>query len=400
VFSTPVSILLALTGVALLFHRIGMWAVWRYTGRNKVPIAHDAALPPLTLLKPIKGLEDELEQNLRSFYEQDYPAPLQIVFASTEASDPGIAVACKLAALYPNVPSEFVLARADFGMNPKVCNIHAALHVARHDWVLQSDANVRLPAGYLRELTGQMLAQQASLIGSVVIGIGERSLGAKLENLQLTSFTAPGLCMAKELADITCVLGKSMLFRRSELDALGGLTLVKDVLAEDYVLAQIYEQHGRRVALSTTTVANVNVNTSFKQFVSRHSRWLKMRAVVSVPGYLADLGSNPLPLALIAYFVSGFDPRLLLLLCLVHLYKCYWDRKLLLRFRGHGLGASQLWATPVRDLTLAGIWLHALFSRSTVWRGQRLKLGPGSTLLPHEGALPLRLLKRLGLLRG
>jgi ceramide glucosyltransferase len=402
-FPTSVSSLLALTAVAMLFHRVGMWAVWRYLARASgaaAPVPTQAqALPALSLLKPIKGLEDRLEQNLQSFFEQDYPAPLQIVFASTEASDPGMEVARRVAARYPHVRSEFVLARSDFGLNPKVCSIHGALMAATHDLVLQSDANVRLPAGYLASMVSEMVASEAALIGSVVVGVGEESFASKLENLQLTAFTAPGLCMAKELADITCVLGKAMFFRRSELDELGGLQRVKDVLAEDYVLVQLYEQHGRRVILSSTTVANVNARTSLRQFVSRHSRWLKMRATVSAAGYAADLGSNPLPLALIASVVSGFDPRVLCVLGIVYLYKCYWDRRLLLRFRGHGLGFAQLWATPVRDLMLAGIWCYALFSRTTVWRGQRLRLSAGSVLQRDEGPLPLRLLRRIGLLR-
>ncbi len=399
-FSTTASILLALCGVTLLFHRVGMWAIWRFTAR-KPPGREPEALPPVTLLKPIKGLEDELELNLRSFFEQAYPAPRQIVFSSTEAGDPGMAVARRVARDYPEVQSDFVLARDDFGLNPKVSNIRGALLHARHDLLLQSDANVRLPTGYLRQLVGEMLSQDAALIGSVVVGVGERTAGAALENLQLTAFVAPGLCMAEELAGITCVLGKSMLLRRSELEAIGGLACVKDVLAEDYVLCQRYQQHGKRVVLSTTAVANVNANTSLRQVAARHARWLKMRAVVSRAGYAADLGSNPFALALAAWLAGGFDPRLLALAAGVWLYKCYWDARLLARFRGHGLGPAQLWVTPARDLLLAAIWLYALFSRSTEWRGQRLRLGPGSVLRHDERPLPLRLLQRLGgLLRG
>jgi ceramide glucosyltransferase len=399
-FSTSVSILLALTGVGLLMHRIGMWAVFRYMARRTPELPTDTALPPLTLLKPIKGREEGLEENLRSFYEQDYPAPLQIVFASTDLADAGIAVARAVAARYPHVETLFALSRDDFGRNPKVCNMQGGLQRARHDLVLQSDANVRLRPGYLRRIVARAQAERASLLGSLVVGVGERSAGAVLENLQLTAFTAPGLCMAKELAGISCVLGKSMLFRRSELEALGGLALVKDMLAEDFVLAQLYEQRGARVVLCTESVLNVNVNIPLRQFAMRHSRWLKMRAVVSTPGFVADLASNPLPFAFGAWLASTFDPRLLAVLGCVYAYKCAWDARLLRALRGHGLGLAQLWATPARDLSLAAIWLYALCSRTTEWRGRRLRLGRGSILLEDEGSLPLRLLRRMGFLRG
>jgi ceramide glucosyltransferase len=206
--------------------------------------------------------------------------------------------------------------------------------------------------------------------------------------------------MAKELAGISCVLGKSMLFRRSALERIGGLAQVKDVLAEDFVIAQRFEEAGLRVVLSTDAVHNVNVTTRFRQFAMRHSRWLKMRAVVSTPGFIADLASNPLPFAFAALVAGGFDLRLLAVVALVYAYKCHWDARLLHLLRGHGLGWHQLWATPARDLALAAIWVYALFSRTTEWRGRRLRLGPGSLLLDDEGSLPLRLLRRLGLLRG
>jgi hypothetical protein len=105
-----------------------------------------------------------------------------------------------------------------------------------------------------------------------------------------------------------------------------------------------------------------------------------MRAVCSIPGFLADLASNPTPFALLAWLASGFDSQLMLLLACVVVYKALWDRWLLLRLRGHGMGLRQVWATPLRDLALAALWCHALFARSVEWRGVRLHLASGSTL--------------------
>lgn len=398
-FPTLVSILLALAAVAVVFHHVGVWAALRALRRPAPPSPSLPTLPALSLLKPVKGLEDELEANLRSFFEQRYPGPLELVFASELADDPGIALARRLAAEYPAVPSRFVVARADFGLNPKVCTMHGGLLATRHDLVLQSDANVRLPDGHLTRLVGEMLAYDAGLIGSLVVGAGERSAGAYLENLQLTTFTAPGVCAAQEISGVRCVLGKAMLFRRSELESVGGLARVKDVLAEDFALCELYAAHGKRVVLSTSAVLNVNVQTSLQRFLARHSRWLKMRAVVSVGGFVADLLSNPLPFALAAWLASGLDPRLLAALLALYAYKCWWDRRMLLRFRCRGIGWHQLWATPARDLLMAAIWCYALFSRSTQWRGRRLRLGPGSVLIAPEPALPLKLLRRVGLFR-
>src|SRR5690349_21451540 len=121
-FSTTVSVLLGLTGVALLFHRVGMFAALRFVNRKRSTQLPDS-LPAVTLLKPIKGPEDGLEDNLRSFFEQVYPGPLQIVFCSIDPQDPGIAIARAVAARFPQVEAAFVVSRDDFGLNPKVSNM-------------------------------------------------------------------------------------------------------------------------------------------------------------------------------------------------------------------------------------------------------------------------------------
>jgi hypothetical protein len=110
-----------------------------------------------------------------------------------------------------------------------------------------------------------------------------------------------------------------------------------------------------------------------------------MRAVCSVPGFVADLASNPTPFALGAWLTSPADPRLFGVLACVVAYKAFWDRQLLLRLRGHGMGLRQLAATPLRDLALAAVWAYALFVRRIDWRGTKLRLGAGSALRLDTG---------------
>jgi ceramide glucosyltransferase len=381
-FSLSISIFLGVSAVALLMHRIAHWATLRHIRREARPLAHPRAQLPLTVLKPIKGLEEELELNLRSFFEQDYPAPLQLVFASTEPADPGIALARRVAEEYPHVTTRFVLSDASFGNNPKVSNLAGALRAAEHDLVLQTDANVRLRPGYLRAVVDEWQATGASILGSLLAARGERSLGAVLDNIQITTFTTPGLCLADRLAGVQCVLGKSMMFRRSELDALGGLSLVKDVLAEDFVLGQLYANAGKRVVLSRLVVDNINVAAPLSRFLSRHSRWLKMRVVVHAGGFIADLISNSTFFAFLAWLASGLDPMFLGLYVVVVAYKIWLDQKLVAALRGEPMALRHALCMPLRDLILPCLWLYALFSRTTEWRGERFRLSRGSVLSP------------------
>ena len=117
------------------------------------------------------------------------------------------------------------------------------------------------------------------------MGVGERSLGAMLDNVQLSAFTAPGTALAIRVFGIPVVIGKSMLFYRQALEDVGGLELVRDVLAEDYVLGRAFQKAGKNVVVSSTTAENVNVESSVEHFMSRHARWLKMRATIHIPGF-------------------------------------------------------------------------------------------------------------------
>lgn len=372
---------------------LGLIATLRHTSRrDAAPLS--SALPPVSILKPLKGLEESLEENLRTFFEQDYPE-FEIVFATTEPADPALLVARRLAAEYPRVPCRFAKSDAGFGLNPKVANLAGAMAGAEHDLVLQSDANVRAAPDYLKRIVSELLRENAAMLSSMVTGCGERSPGAAMENLQLSATIAPSTCFALHYFGVTCVIGKSMLLRRSQLAAVGGLARVKDVLAEDYLLGRIYEKAGHRVVLSTTVAENLNEDISIDRFMSRHARWLKMRAMIHPPAFVADLLANPVGLGLMASVLSGGDPRVVGAALALALLKLSTDGFIVWRTRGHAMAARHLMWAPVKDVLLMAIWPYALISRSIEWRGTRLRLGWGTALRLDEGPLPVRVARRL-----
>jgi ceramide glucosyltransferase len=370
----PSYVLLACAATAAVVYCLGIVSAWLHLkGVSEAPTKQP--LPPITLLKPIKGLEECLESNLRSIFEQDYPSPVQIVFASTEASDPGIDVARRVADDHPDADVAFVRSDPDFGLNPKVANLQGALNAARHDRVLQTDANVRLRPDTLKRIVEEFEGTGASLLGCLVVGVGERSAAAALENLQLTAYIAPAMCAALRFGNTTCVVGKAIAFRRSELDGLGGLSLVKDVLLEDFVLGRAYRRAGKKVVLSPLTVENVNVRTSLRRFAGRHSRWLKMTAVTSAPGFVGQFFANPVPFFFLAAAAAGFEVVHSASLALLVVLKTVTDAATVRRLRGEPMALRYRWLSPARDFLALGMWFHALFSRTTEWRGIRFRIG-------------------------
>jgi ceramide glucosyltransferase len=387
-------VLVACAVGSLSLYLMGFWATLRHV-RQPAASLPDEDYPPITLVKPIKGDEEALADNLRTFLVQDYPAPVEIVFASTEPDDPGMEVARQVAAEHPEIKTRFVQSDPSFGLNPKVSNLAGAVASASHDLVLQSDANVRVRRDYLRRVVAELETADASLLTSMVVGVEERSVGAALENLQLSAFVAPGMCLALHLAGIHCVIGKSMLLRRSELAAAGGLAYVRDILAEDFILGERYKQLGKKMILSPTLVENVNRDAGLERFVGRHSRWLKMRAVIHVPGFVADIGANPVALLGWAWVLSGFSTGIGLGLLATSILKIGGDALFVRIARGHGMRLRHAVLAPLKDTVMGIVWLHSIFSRSVEWRGKKLRIGRLSRLRPDDGALPVRVLRRL-----
>jgi ceramide glucosyltransferase len=390
--SNLTTVLLAATAFSLGFYLVVVVSVLLHTRRRERQLAE---FPAISLLKPVKGLEENLEGCLRSFFEQAYPGAFELVFSAASREDPALAVARQLAREYPNVPARFVLSDENWGLNPKVSNLQGALAAARHDLVLQSDANVWAPPDYVRSIVAEFVQEDAALLSSLVSGIGERSIGAAMENLQLSAYVAPACCVALKVGNVPCVIGKSMLFRRSGLRQLGGLERVKDSLAEDYLLGRHFADHGEKVILSATPIRNVNVDMPIERSLGRHARWLKMRAVISPSAFLADIFTNPIALSLLTWISADCDAKVGYGALAVTALKTLGDGQLLRIIRGIPMNARHLVLLPVKDLLMFGVWVYASFSRSVCWRGIKLRLGADSQLLPDEGALPVRVLRRL-----
>jgi len=391
--------LLACTAFATCFYISGIVSAFVHLRRRgkswSGSLSADGKLPALSLLKPVKGLEEDLERCLRSFFEQDYPGPIELVFASARRDDPAIAVARALALEYPSVRARFVLSNENWGLNPKVSNLQGALVAATHDLVLQTDANVWAERSYAREIVGELLGERASLLSSLVTGIGERSAGAAIENLQLTAYVAPACCAALKMAGVPCVIGKSMLFRKTELTELGGLSLVKDSLCEDFLIGKHFGDNGKKVLLSATPIRNVNVEMGVERSLKRHARWLKMRAVIHPVSFVADALANPIALSALLYLASDYDASYGIAALLIAGIKTVVDGCMMRVIRGVSMHPVHVLCVPVKDLLMLAVWVYAIFSRSVEWRGIRFRIGPSSQLLPDEGNLPVRVLRRL-----
>ena len=263
--------------------------------------------PPISILKPVRGLDDGLYDNLVALARQDYPA-FEILVGAEDPDDPALLIAAQVRRDFPGVAIRIVAGGPPIGHNPKVNNLAQLVPLARHEHLLISDSNVRPGPGYLAAIAGELADPRVGLVHNVLLGTGERTTAALLENLHLASFVCASVCGAALLTDQPLVIGKSMLMHRRDLERAGGLAAVKDLLAEDYQLARRIQASGRAVRLSSYRLPTINADWDLARFLGRHLRWAQMRRRQTLGWYLVEPLGQPVVL-LLAHAASTAAPR-------------------------------------------------------------------------------------------
>jgi ceramide glucosyltransferase len=344
----------------------------------------------VSILKPLKGCDDGLYENLIALAQQDHPE-FEIICGTADPDDPALAVAERVRDEFPYVRMRVVTGAPAFGLNPKVTNLRHITRFASYPCWLVSDSNVRPDPGYVRAMATALAGPGVGLVHSVLGGVGEDGLGAALENLHMNGWVVSAVAGADVLADHACVIGKSMLFHRRDLERVGGWQGVRDLLAEDYVLGQRFAGAGLRVALCPHVLPVVSSRRTVSEFCNRHVRWGQMRRCIAPWTYLAEPLLNPVPLlsaagalGALGWLGTGRDAVIAAVAAGLIALKIAADASNARALRGTGVPLAQLALVPIKDFLVLGIWAAGLVWREIDWRGHRMRIGPGSELAPIE----------------
>ncbi len=374
-----IAVSFAIGSLALYSTMMWLFAQTIRTRRATRPVDVPRA-PRVTIFKPLAGADDDLEANLRSFARIDYPS-FEILFGVASPSNPALAVASRFVAQHPKVDARVVITDPEAAMNPKVAQLAGLERVATGEVFVISDSNVRVSPMYLWSLVGELAGERVGLVTSLFAGTGEKTVGAALENLQLCASSAPGLVAMNAVTRRTLTVGKSMAVSRRDLARVGGFLSVGEVLAEDFVLGRRFLDHGFCVRTSLEVVENRNVTCSMKRTLERHTRWSKIRRVLSPAGFVTEPILTPIVAASMALLLAPckLTGAMLGIACVAQTAMALSAVRLL---RGHWMSWRYVPLEMVRSYVAFLCWILAFGSRRIEWRGHRFLLGRGSAIVP------------------
>lgn len=352
------------------------------------PRATSAYRPPLTVLKPIYGLDKGLEDNLLSMCRQDYP-DFQIVMAVQRADDPALPLLRRLAAEYPSRVT-LVVKPSEPVVNGKVQNLVNALGAAKHEILLISDSDVKVPPGYLAAMAAPLRDESVGYACSLYRSVGAKRWFEKLELLNLNADFVPSLIFSTVTGAAHFCVGASVAFRRADLERIGGMASLSDYLVEDYELGRRLKGLGKKMALVPEIVEVVADFPSAARWWHHQIYWDQNTWAANPAGFALTILARAVPFALLFAALRSFDPTALTVLLAaiaVRLATARWVAEAYLKDKE---GVAALWLLPFRDLAALVSWYAALTRRSFEWRGHRFGLTKDGRIVPRDATLPTR----------
>lgn len=369
-----------LAGLALLSLLINLWQ-WVMAARFPLHrrVAAPVPAPGVTLLKPLKGCDAETEACLRSWFNQDYPGPLQILFGAASDQDPVCGLVRRLMAEYPQRNAQLMICAERFGANAKVSTLIALEPRAAHEIMVISDADVRVTPDLLSNLVLPLGEPGTGLACSFYRLANPANLAMRWEAQSTNADFWSSVLQARSLKPLDFALGAVMAVPRKELAALGGFRTLADYLADDYQLGHQIAARGGRIALCPVVVECWSAPMNWREVWAHQLRWGRTIRVCQPVPYFFSILSNAtfwpaLWLALCPAWSTLAGTALCLLLRLAGARYC--ERKL-----SGGQAGANWWLAPGKDLLQVAVWALAFAGNHLVWRGQRFRVTRGGKLM-------------------
>ena len=364
--ATVTVILSLLLAGAFVYSALSVLAAIRYLG---VAPPHSAiALEPISVLKPLSGIDEGLEENLRSFFEQDYP-DFELLLAVRTESDPCVWLVRRLCAEHPHVPACLHVVGEPPYPHAKVYSLSRMIAEARHDLIVMSDSDIFVTPDFLRRAAAEFQDGETALATCPYRAVAGASVWSKLEAEGMNTTFWQGVLTARMLDGMKFAVGPTTIARRKMIEAIGGMEDLKDYIsAEDFEMGKRAADAGFRVILSSYVVEHrIGSETAAQNFAHR-IRWGRTSRRSRPAGYLGQIFTYPLPLALLVW---AAHPQWwhVAATTLVLRYASAWMTSQVV------LGARLNWALlPIEDVVGLVFWFAGLFGNTITWRGRKYRM--------------------------
>jgi len=360
-------LLLALVAGSLVYCVLTILAAVRYRAVRPPELR---AAAPISVLKPLAGLDDGLEANLRTFFEQSYPR-FEIVFAVRNPDDPAIAVVEGLRARYPDVPSRLIVVGEPPYPNAKVYSLDRMLTAAEHDLLVMSDSDIRVTPDMLTTIAAEFQDERLGLATCPYRAVPGRSFWSTLEAIGLNTEFIGGVLVARMLDGMKFALGPTIAARRRTIEGIGGFDAVKDYLAEDFVMGKLAAERGDVVILSSYVIEHLIGAQPFAANMRHRLRWNRSTRRSRPWGYIGQVFTNPLPPALI---LCAVKPEWWPVLAVTALLRAAAGWATAEHVLCDPLTRRLWWLTPLQDVASFLVWMAGFFGNTIVWRGRKYYL--------------------------
>jgi len=359
--------LLVMAAAPLAYYLVAIFAALRFFGKARARGSAEFA-PPVSLLKPVHGVDFASRINFASFCMQNYPE-YEILFCVNSMEDPAVPLLRQAIRDFPECSIRILSNAPNIGSNQKVNNLILLAREAKHEIIVQSDGDVRVSPDYLKNVVAELADPAVGVVSCFYRGVAEKNFWAEVEAVGAASDFVAGALVANLPGSVTFALGASVATKKAWLAKIGGYEALADLLADDYEIGNRVHKAGGKVLLSREAVWTMYPAQTFKGFWDHQVRWARTVRVVRPASFFGLVLTHGLPWCLLAAVVApsaqvgaGFFAAYLVLRLLMAWVVGVWGvTDEVLRRR--------LWLVLFRDAIHFAVWLAGFASNRVTWGG-------------------------------
>ena len=358
---------LVMAAAPLVYYLVAIFAAVRFFRGERARRLPEFT-PPVSLLKPVHGVDFASRINFESFCGQNYPK-YEILFCVNDFEDPAVPLLRQAIQDFPECPIRILSNAPKIGSNQKVNNLILLAREAKHEIIVQSDGDVRVSPDYLKNVVAEFADKSVGVVSCFYRGVAEKNFWAEVEAVGAASDFFAGALVANLPGRVTFALGASVATTKTWLAKIGGYEALADLLADDYEIGNRVHKAGGKVLLSREAVWTMYPAQTLKGFWEHQVRWARTVRLVRPVSFFGLVVTHGLPWSVLAAAVApsgwvgaGFLGSYLLLRLLMAWVVGVWGvRDEVLR--------KKLWLVPLRDAIHFAVWVAGFVSNRVTWGG-------------------------------